>query len=253
MGRLDLLLVENFKSWRGRQVIGPFRKFTCIIGPNGSGNWDPEHLRPPQTPRPHFARGDVRAAPRPGLRHLPPAAPASSRRTPAARRGWALALRPLGRRLCPPSQSSAPGAPPYTPRWGAGARPRRPLGSARAFVPTACSFRPLPFPLNGGAREEAAGSEPPGPPSGRRPLPTGARRQRRCRPRFYGALGLPPTDGYYPHCTVEETEVRRRRAGPGRTAPHRPARGDGERGAPTAQAEVAPRVTVAAGLFPALV
>jgi hypothetical protein len=38
MGHLELLLVENFKSWRGRQVIGPFRRFTCIIGPNGSGN-----------------------------------------------------------------------------------------------------------------------------------------------------------------------------------------------------------------------
>lgn len=38
MGYLDLLLVENFKSWRGRQVIGPFKRFTCIIGPNGSGN-----------------------------------------------------------------------------------------------------------------------------------------------------------------------------------------------------------------------
>ncbi|XP_038199818.1 structural maintenance of chromosomes protein 1B [Arvicola amphibius] len=37
MGRLELLLVENFKSWRGRQVIGPFKRFTCIIGPNGSG------------------------------------------------------------------------------------------------------------------------------------------------------------------------------------------------------------------------
>ncbi|XP_040346503.1 structural maintenance of chromosomes protein 1B isoform X6 [Herpailurus yagouaroundi] len=37
MGRLEVLLVENFKSWRGRQVIGPFRRFTCIIGPNGSG------------------------------------------------------------------------------------------------------------------------------------------------------------------------------------------------------------------------
>lgn len=48
MGHLELLVVENFKSWRGRQVIGPFRRFTCIIGPNGSGNWDPEHLRPPQ-------------------------------------------------------------------------------------------------------------------------------------------------------------------------------------------------------------
>ncbi|KAK2501625.1 hypothetical protein MC885_012770 [Smutsia gigantea] len=37
MGRLEVLLVENFKSWRGRQVIGPFKNFTCIIGPNGSG------------------------------------------------------------------------------------------------------------------------------------------------------------------------------------------------------------------------
>lgn len=42
MGHLELLLVENFKSWRGRQVIGPFRRFTCIIGPNGSGNWNPD-------------------------------------------------------------------------------------------------------------------------------------------------------------------------------------------------------------------
>ncbi|KAM6151560.1 structural maintenance of chromosomes protein 1B-like [Rhynchocyon petersi] len=37
MGRLEVLVVENFKSWRGRQVIGPFRKFTCIVGPKGSG------------------------------------------------------------------------------------------------------------------------------------------------------------------------------------------------------------------------
>ncbi|EHB17583.1 Structural maintenance of chromosomes protein 1B [Heterocephalus glaber] len=37
MGYLKVLLVENFKSWRGRQVIGPFERFTCIIGPNGSG------------------------------------------------------------------------------------------------------------------------------------------------------------------------------------------------------------------------
>ncbi|XP_006866957.1 PREDICTED: structural maintenance of chromosomes protein 1B [Chrysochloris asiatica] len=37
MGHLELLVVENFKSWRGRQIIGPFKKFTCIIGPNGSG------------------------------------------------------------------------------------------------------------------------------------------------------------------------------------------------------------------------
>ncbi|XP_052495791.1 structural maintenance of chromosomes protein 1B [Budorcas taxicolor] len=37
MSHLEVLLVENFKSWRGRQVIGPFKRFTCIIGPNGSG------------------------------------------------------------------------------------------------------------------------------------------------------------------------------------------------------------------------
>ncbi|CAM4444402.1 unnamed protein product [Lepidochelys olivacea] len=37
MGYLKLLLLENFKSWRGRQSIGPFMKFNCIIGPNGSG------------------------------------------------------------------------------------------------------------------------------------------------------------------------------------------------------------------------
>ncbi|KAM8979654.1 LOW QUALITY PROTEIN: structural maintenance of chromosomes protein 1B [Sarcophilus harrisii] len=36
MGRLDRLLVEN-RSWRGHQVLGPFRNFTCIVGPNGSG------------------------------------------------------------------------------------------------------------------------------------------------------------------------------------------------------------------------
>ncbi|XP_062941053.1 structural maintenance of chromosomes protein 1B-like [Cynocephalus volans] len=37
MGFLQVLVVENFKSWRGRQIIGPFKRFTCIIGPNGSG------------------------------------------------------------------------------------------------------------------------------------------------------------------------------------------------------------------------
>ncbi|KAF7237665.1 Structural maintenance of chromosomes protein 1B [Varanus komodoensis] len=37
MGYLKLLMMENFKSWRGRQYIGPFKKFTCVIGPNGSG------------------------------------------------------------------------------------------------------------------------------------------------------------------------------------------------------------------------
>ena len=29
--------VENFKSFLGRHVIGPFTPFTAIVGPNGSG------------------------------------------------------------------------------------------------------------------------------------------------------------------------------------------------------------------------
>ncbi|KAJ7398712.1 Structural maintenance of chromosomes protein 1B [Pitangus sulphuratus] len=37
MGYLKLLVVQDFKSWRGQQVIGPFMRFNCIIGPNGSG------------------------------------------------------------------------------------------------------------------------------------------------------------------------------------------------------------------------
>ncbi|XP_072913711.1 structural maintenance of chromosomes protein 1A-like [Hemitrygon akajei] len=37
MGTLKLIEVENFKSWKGRQLIGPFMRFNCIIGPNGSG------------------------------------------------------------------------------------------------------------------------------------------------------------------------------------------------------------------------
>ncbi|KAH8581647.1 SMC1 structural maintenance of chromosomes 1 [Cryptosporidium sp. chipmunk genotype I] len=32
------LIVENFKSYKGRHIIGPFSKgITCIVGPNGSG------------------------------------------------------------------------------------------------------------------------------------------------------------------------------------------------------------------------
>lgn len=38
MGYLKLLVVKDFKSWRGQVVIGPFMRFNCIIGPNGSGN-----------------------------------------------------------------------------------------------------------------------------------------------------------------------------------------------------------------------
>lgn len=37
MGRLKLLEIENFKSYAGKQVLGPFDDFTCVIGPNGSG------------------------------------------------------------------------------------------------------------------------------------------------------------------------------------------------------------------------
>ncbi|XP_053487390.1 structural maintenance of chromosomes protein 1B [Ictalurus furcatus] len=37
MGYLKQIDVENFKSWRGKQTIGPFKRFTCIIGTNGSG------------------------------------------------------------------------------------------------------------------------------------------------------------------------------------------------------------------------
>ncbi|XP_041854155.1 structural maintenance of chromosomes protein 1B [Melanotaenia boesemani] len=37
MGYLKQIDIENFKSWRGKQVIGPFMRFNCIIGPNGSG------------------------------------------------------------------------------------------------------------------------------------------------------------------------------------------------------------------------
>eukprot|EP00123_Amoebidium_parasiticum_P016939 comp23649_c1_seq1/m.40372 comp23649_c1_seq1/g.40372 ORF comp23649_c1_seq1/g.40372 comp23649_c1_seq1/m.40372 type:complete len:1229 (-) comp23649_c1_seq1:37-3723(-) len=31
------LETENFKSYHGRQVLGPFKEFTAVIGPNGSG------------------------------------------------------------------------------------------------------------------------------------------------------------------------------------------------------------------------
>ncbi|KNC97908.1 uncharacterized protein SPPG_06899 [Spizellomyces punctatus DAOM BR117] len=37
MGRLVQIEVENFKSYRGQQTIGPFYNFTSVIGPNGSG------------------------------------------------------------------------------------------------------------------------------------------------------------------------------------------------------------------------
>lgn len=37
MGRVLRIELENFKSYKGRHVIGPFEQFTCIIGPNGAG------------------------------------------------------------------------------------------------------------------------------------------------------------------------------------------------------------------------
>lgn len=37
MGRLKQLELENFKSYHGHHVVGPFDDFTCIIGPNGAG------------------------------------------------------------------------------------------------------------------------------------------------------------------------------------------------------------------------
>ncbi|XP_032378601.1 structural maintenance of chromosomes protein 1B [Etheostoma spectabile] len=37
MGYLKQIDIENFKSWRGKRVIGPFMRFNCIIGTNGSG------------------------------------------------------------------------------------------------------------------------------------------------------------------------------------------------------------------------
>lgn len=36
-GHIERIEVTDFKSYRGRQVIGPFKKFTAVIGPNGSG------------------------------------------------------------------------------------------------------------------------------------------------------------------------------------------------------------------------
>ncbi|OCT88037.1 structural maintenance of chromosomes protein 1B [Xenopus laevis] len=37
MGFMRLLIIHNFKSWGGCQLIGPFMRFNCVIGPNGSG------------------------------------------------------------------------------------------------------------------------------------------------------------------------------------------------------------------------
>lgn len=34
---LEFIEVENFKSYRGKVIIGPLKKFSAVIGPNGSG------------------------------------------------------------------------------------------------------------------------------------------------------------------------------------------------------------------------
>ncbi|RLN04202.1 hypothetical protein C2845_PM13G19830 [Panicum miliaceum] len=36
-GRIHRLEVENFRSYKGTQTIGPFSGFTAVIGPNGAG------------------------------------------------------------------------------------------------------------------------------------------------------------------------------------------------------------------------
>lgn len=36
-GNIVRLEINNFKSYLGKHIIGPFTNFTCIIGPNGSG------------------------------------------------------------------------------------------------------------------------------------------------------------------------------------------------------------------------
>ena len=36
-GRLEYLEIQDFKSYQGNHKIGPFKDFTAVIGPNGSG------------------------------------------------------------------------------------------------------------------------------------------------------------------------------------------------------------------------
>jgi len=36
-GRLKYIELDNFKSYKGKQTIGPFKEFSAIIGPNGTG------------------------------------------------------------------------------------------------------------------------------------------------------------------------------------------------------------------------
>ncbi len=36
-GHLKYIELDNYKSYKGKQIIGPFSRFSAIIGPNGSG------------------------------------------------------------------------------------------------------------------------------------------------------------------------------------------------------------------------
>ena len=36
-GFIEQIEVHNFKSYKGAHTIGPFKPFTAVVGPNGSG------------------------------------------------------------------------------------------------------------------------------------------------------------------------------------------------------------------------
>ena len=46
-GKIDRLEVMNFKSYGGKQIIGPFGDFTAVIGPNGAGTRPRAHALVP--------------------------------------------------------------------------------------------------------------------------------------------------------------------------------------------------------------
>ena len=45
---LERLELNNFKSYKGKQTIGPFSRFSAVIGPNGAG----ERARDLESPLP---------------------------------------------------------------------------------------------------------------------------------------------------------------------------------------------------------
>ena len=50
MGRIERVVLHNFKSYAGTHTLGPMTDFTAIIGPNGAGTHITPH--PPQHPSP---------------------------------------------------------------------------------------------------------------------------------------------------------------------------------------------------------